>query len=135
MFVNFKDGAVYHFDVKFGTDPGDTITGLSLFDAIEAETTLTTDRLDFGPFGIFIDGIDFDGHANAGYLGGEDWWHYWNRDGSGPWVFGSTSASFRLLGDGDADGWVYGSAAAPVPEPASLGLLGIASLAVLRRRR
>ena len=42
--IEFSDGGLYTFEVGFDG----TTTGLGLFDVIEAETTLTTVRDDFG---------------------------------------------------------------------------------------
>lgn len=132
--INFSDGAAYEFDVAFSIV---TIGGLDAFDIIEADSTLTTVRQDFG-WGVFIDGISYEGHSNVGYLGGEDWWHYWVYDADqDSWVSPELGAAGRTLTDGCADGWVYGSANPPVvtPEPATAGLLAVGGLAMLRRRR
>lgn len=140
VLINFGDGAQYQFDVTFTGTP----TGTQLLDIISANTTLTTVQQDFG-FGIFVDGIAFDGHSNSGFGGGEEWWHYWTRDSdadafTSPLDFGSSG---RSVHDGNWDGWVYGNADAPLgafvstptPEPASGALLGLVGLSLLVRRR
>lgn len=119
VYINFKDGAIYDFDVSFD---GST-TGLGLFDIIESQTVLTTVRKTFG-IGQYIDGISFDGHSNAGYGGGADYWHYWVRDNDlSPWVSSNVGALDRVVINGVEDGWVYGSNAAPVPEPGIIAVL------------
>lgn len=130
LYLEFKGGAVYEFEVAFDG----TTTGIGLFDIIEAETTLTTDRQDFG-FGVFVNGITYDGHSNIGYAGGEDWWHYWTKDGeSAGWAAPSVGAVDRVVEDGFSDGWIYGRAGT-VPEPASLALMLIGGLLIGKRRR
>jgi hypothetical protein len=119
VYINFKDGAAYDFDVSFD---GST-TGLGLFDIIESQTSLTTIRKTFG-IGQYIDGIGFAGHSNAGYGGGSDYWHYWVRDSEqSAWASSNVGASDRVVNDGIEDGWVYGSSASPVPEPGVMGIL------------
>ena len=130
VYIEFQDGAIYEFDVSFDGSP----TGIGLFDLIEADTSLTTVRGDFG-FGVFIDGITFDGHSNVGYGGGDDWWHYWVREPGGVWMSSSVGAGARVLSDGASDGWVYGHGGAPVPEPQTLTLALIAAGFITARRR
>jgi hypothetical protein len=132
VLINFSDDHKYWFEVSYDG----SVTGIGLFDAIEAETSLTTQRVLYGD-DVFIDGISYDGHSNAGYGGGEDWWHYWVRSsGAGDWQAPAYGASDRTAGDGTWDGWVYGRAGAPyVPEPASLALLCAAAVAGLARLR
>lgn len=129
--INFDDGANYTFEVYFDG----TTTGLGLFDIIEANSDLSTDRQNFG-FGIFINGITFEGHSNIGYAGGENWWHYWTKDSEeASWTSPFIGAGDRVVPNGGSDGWVYGRAGAPLPEPAGLMLLALGSLLLHRRHR
>ena len=132
VIINFKDGAICEFDVAFDGSP----SGIGLLDIIEDATTLTTVREDFG-WGVFIDGISYDGHSNMGFGDGEDWWHYWVRDATAdpwetPWDYG---AADRVVTDGCYDGWVYGGASEPVPEPATMALLAAGAWAAMIRLR
>ena len=108
-----------------------SISGLGLFDAVESQSPLTTVRQNFGG-DIYIDGITYNGHSNSGYYGGEDWWHYWIKDGGQDWVSPGFGVSDRVLGAGDWDGWVYGRAVI-TPEPASIMLLAIGGMLIRRR--
>jgi len=130
LLVNFSDGAEYTFDVFFNG----AMTGIGLFDAIEAGTTLTTARQTFGS-DTYIDGISFQGHSDSGYAGGENWWHYWTKDiGQSNWSFAFTGPSSRTVEDGFWDGWVYGNENAPVPEPSAILILASGALLFVRRR-
>ncbi len=121
VFIEWADGFTAEFLVHFGSSELDTTTGLGLMDTIDAETELTTLRVDFDR-GTYIDGIGYQRHYNEGWAGGEDWWHYWenpagSREG---WVASATGASGRAVAHGDADGWIYGHADAPVTQESFL---------------
>jgi hypothetical protein len=129
--IDFGDGSAYVFEVSFDGSK----TGMQLLDVIEAHSTLTTVQSDFG-WGLFLDGVTYDGHSNVGYGGGDNWWHYWVKSpGQSNWQSPAYGAATRVVTDGSWDGWVYGRATAPAPEPATAMLLGAAGLFVLRRSR
>jgi hypothetical protein len=131
LYVEWSDGYIADFCVKFDSP---TVSGLNLFDIVEAETSLTTLRQDYG-FGVFINGITYNGHSNSGYGGGADWWHYWVKNsGQAEWLSPGYGASDRAVYNGDYDGWVYGRDGEPVPEPAAIVLFGLGGL-MLRKRR
>jgi hypothetical protein len=129
--VEFGDGAGYTFEVSFDGSK----TGMGLLDIIEANTSLTAVRNDFG-WGVFVDGFIYDGHSNVGWGGGENWWHYWVREsGQNAWESPSYGAVTRAATDGSWDGWVYGRASAPTPEPATALLFGLMGVFVMCRSR
>lgn len=134
VYVEWGDSFVAEFDVFFD-EPNRT--GLQLFDIIQADTTLSTERQDFG-FGEFIDGISFLGHSDAGAWTPETpeaYWHYWlMNDGEVDWTMSPIGAVDRIVLDGDSDAWIYGRAGA-VPEPATMALLGLGGLLLRRRTR
>jgi hypothetical protein len=130
LYIEWGDSYNTEFLVHFESA---TITGLDLFDIVESNITLTTDRKIYGE-DIFIDGISFNGHSNAGYAGGENWWHYWTKDaGQSEWTSPAYGAADRELSNGDYDGWIYGRASA-APEPATIALLA-AGLFFARNRK
>lgn len=130
LYIEWSDGYIAEFAVRFESV---SITGLNLFDMVEASLGLTTVRLNYGT-SVFIDGISFNGHSNIGYGGGENWWHQWIKNGDGNWEWGS-GVSERILNNGDSDGWIYGRAGEPVPEPLSVALFGLSGLILSRCRR
>ena len=129
LYIEWSDGFVAEFTVSFESA---TITGLEMFDIVEAGTSLTIVRI-YG--GEFIDGISYQGHTNSGYGGGEDWWHYWTMESGttewvSPWDYG---AADRIVENGDCDGWIYGRAG-EVPEPTTIALLAVGGLMLKRRK-
>jgi hypothetical protein len=132
--INWKDGYAAEFLVRFGSESSATAVGIDLLNTITANTSLTAVLTDWG-WGISVDGISFDGHSDPGYAGGEDYWHYWTKDnGETMWTSSWVGAMDRIVNNGDSDGWVYGSAGAPVPEPMTLALLGAGGLALRRKK-
>jgi hypothetical protein len=127
LYIGWKDGFSLEFAVSFSTD---TVSGLELIQIAEAGSDLDLVIQDFG-WGDYVDGISYMGHSDVGFGGGEDWWHYWNKDGGEGWISPMFGASDRIVFAGSADGWVYGKST--VPEPASLLLLGLGGL-MLRRK-
>lgn len=128
--VSFKDGADYLFAVNFN----DSMTSAGMLHLLEDETGLDVDFQDFG-WGEFVNGLSYDGHSDIGYGGGEDWWHYWISDDAETWTSPWFGIADRVVVDGSIDGWRYGYSYTPIPEPMTVGLLGLGGLLVVRRRR
>lgn len=140
VYIEWSDGFWTEFEVGFGLSGADTITGLALLQELDSagsiDFTLTTK--DWG-WGITIEGMEYTDagvtHYNPGWVVDEDWWHYWNKDvGATDWLFSSVGGDARMVGNGDMDGWIYGRAGSPIPEPCTVALLGLGGLLVVRRR-
>jgi hypothetical protein len=140
---NFPDGFVADYNVHFG---GATADGFSLTSAADAaDGNLALAWSNFGSSGQFLTVASYTGgHAGDGSVFNEarpeDWWHEWvGTSPASDWTFGN-GASFDTVPSGGRFGWVFGSAAAPVPEPATAGGLLLAGAGGLlarsgRRRR
>ncbi len=98
-------------------------TGFDMIQAIANNGDVELDLQNFG-FGVFVNGITYNGYSKIGYGGGEDWWHYWTSTDGSEWEISWVGASARSLGNGEWDGWRYGSDEAPriplVPEPSTI---------------
>ena len=134
---NFPGGFVADYNVHFS---GTTADGFSLTSAADAgDPNLSLAWTDFGASGQFLTVATYaGGHAGDGSVFDpsrpEDWWHEWTgASPSAAWAFGN-GASTDSVGDGGRFGWVFGSAAAPVPEPAAAGGLLLAGAVGLLAR-
>lgn len=114
VLVEFGDGAVFAFGVSFD-DP--STTGIDLMDAIEAGTTLTTQRKYYTGLGYIIEEISYLGHVSTDAWSPQNpdaWWRYWVKNPPAawemPWDYG---ASTRIVSDGCADAYVYGHSNSP----------------------
>jgi len=133
VLMNFGDGAAYQFDVSFGAEP---VTGLDLIDTLEAAGIgFSTTRI-FG--GLYLSQFSYGGHSNTDAWSSSTpgaYWHYWVKDDpAADWTYSYVGASDRNVYNGYWDGWVYGSDAEPVPEPATLALVALGAAAALARR-
>ena len=138
VYIEWLDGFVAEFAVNFGQTGSDTVMGADLMLTLDSE--LLDFTLEYTNWGteeepdLFVDGILYLGHYNSGYGGGANWWHYWIKDaGETEWTSPSYGRSSRVVSDGDMDGWIYGRDT-PVPEPATIALLGIGAVFVFRKR-
>ena len=124
VYIEWSDGFNIEFIVHFGIDANETTTGQGLIDIIEAETELTTMRVDY-VWGELIDGISYQEHSDAGYIEGELWWHYWENDAGScnPWFLSMIGAGNRIVTHGDADAWIYGRG----DEPPAIDIIKVGS--------
>ncbi|MGB8226194.1 MAG: PEP-CTERM sorting domain-containing protein [Sedimentisphaerales bacterium] len=139
VYIEWSDGFIAEFDINFGQSALDTITGADLLLTLDSE--LSDFTLAYTNWGsetapdLFVDGIEYQGHINSGYSGGENWWHYWIKDaGESEWISPMYGMSSRTVHNGDVDGWIYGRGGAPIPEPTTTASLALGGL-LLRRRR
>ena len=136
---DFLAGNTYMVEVAFD----DAISGQEALDLIVADSNeagfdFNYDVITYS-FGDFLVGIALDGDGDYGdgssppYI---DYWHYWTQEGDANWTESMVGFSDRILTDGAADGWVFGTTDAPaqIPAPATLAL-AIPALFGSRRRR
>ncbi len=90
LYIEWSDGFTAEFNVHFGNDESDTLTGLELLSLVEEETELITVQTEYS-WGISIDGMSYQGHSDPGYVDGENWWHYWNNDAGSRYPWGNAS--------------------------------------------
>ncbi|MBW7992258.1 MAG: hypothetical protein FVQ84_19900, partial [Planctomycetes bacterium] len=126
VYIEWSDGFWTEFEVNFGQDKTDTTIGLELLKELDRDESIdfTLSTEDWG-WGITIEGMEYvEGgvsHYNPGWVEGEDWWHYWNKNaGETEWSSSLLGGDVRIVSDGDVDGWIYGRAGAPVEADAAL---------------
>lgn len=135
--IGFANGNEYRFEVSW---QGQGVTGWDLMTTIASEVDGFTLQFQTSQWGVFLEGIGFDGDYDWGDGSGwsegiEDYWHYWTADSAAdPWVSSMVGADSRQVSDGSMDGWVFLSSDAPATVPAPGGLL-LAAMAFTRRRR
>ena len=130
---------------------GQTRTGGDMLDAVDAASERFYLELQSFDFGDLVDGIgwdadgdgfsktDPDDYFHPGWVDPDYWGYTTSTDGI-IWEYSMVGMRDRQLSNGSWDGWAYGSTGAPpspVPEPATLMLVGWGCVwvAVRRRRR
>jgi hypothetical protein len=130
--INWSDGYVAEFKVLFASE---TISGADAMGVIDSALSNFSTVVYGSGTSAFIDGISYAGHSNEGYAGGENWWHYWTMEsGDASWTSSWIGAGQRVLTSGDSDGWVYGNAGDPIPEPMTLAMLGLGMVLAVRKK-
>lgn len=135
---DFIEGETYVFDISF--DEG-SFTGQDALDLLVAETDgpfeFTYDVISYS-FGDFLTGVGIDTSYNYGD-GTEapdyNYWAYWTQESGSDWVSSMIGFGDRLLADGAADGWVFGTDAMPSTIPAPPAVALVAAGLMLQRRR
>lgn len=135
--IDFSSGDGALFTLHYDGAP----TSWSALQTLESQVPGFALSAEVFPFGVFVTGLGVGGLWDFGT--GDQWpvvenyWHFWTRGASGAWESAGFGPSDRVLVDGSADAWVFGSPAAPqeVPAPAAGALLALAGLTRTRRRR
>ncbi|MCP4069954.1 MAG: hypothetical protein GY741_16900 [Phycisphaeraceae bacterium] len=139
QFDFLSSGNTYVVDLFFD----ESMSGQAAIEMIAADSTTAGFSFEYDvisySFGDFLVGIDIEGDSDYGdgstppYV---DYWHYWTGDAGGPWTESMVGFGDRLLTDGSADAWVFGTADAPatIPAPATIAIV-LPMIAARRRRR
>jgi len=94
-------------------------------------------------WGVMVNSLSYDGLTidnDSTSAPGDTWLVYWASTDGNHWSTPPAGVSSNVIGDGDWNGWTATAAgqwpgAAPVPEPATLAIISIGALAMLKRRR
>ena len=95
---------------------GTMVSGIRLIELASAQHGLSY-SLGFGKQAVCqLDGIGPSGGECFAYY--PDFWGYWHGNGGGGWTWASGGAATYRVGDGDVEGWVWGSGDTPSTHPA-----------------
>lgn len=142
VIFNWPDGFVADYDVEYGTGPSSTILGYTATQDCAADPNLTLQWINYGSatdpayflnYASYTGGHVGDGSTYNPVTAPNNYWTEWYANG-GPWQYGN-GASVDTLDNGGEIGWVFGSTATPVPEPASMAIFLGAGALLIRRRR
>ncbi|HOM60409.1 MAG TPA: hypothetical protein PLP49_03075 [Anaerohalosphaeraceae bacterium] len=142
--VDFADDLSFAFGYQWEGEKT-SYDALLAIDACSADFTMLS-HWDDSLGGWFVDDLDYLGVSPRG----SSWSFFTASDGQN-WQSSWLGASERVLSDGDWDGWASGewvwvgpgawdwaftgTVHTPIPEPASIGLLGLMSVLVVRKGR
>jgi hypothetical protein len=126
---------------EFAVNYDGTITGEQALQLLQADSDFRLTTQHFGS-GDMVTGLDYGGYVQTGNgAGGTAYWNYFTGDGT-TWTRSGMGFGTRDLSNGSYDGWMWNTTTSSgpdfvtaAPEPASLVLLGLGSICLLRRRR
>lgn len=136
---DFLSGNSYVVDVFFeGSLSGQEAIEMIAAESTSAGFTFNYDVISYS-FGDFLVEIELDADSDYGdgsappYI---DYWHYWSSEADAAWEASMIGFGDRILTDGAADAWVFGTDDAPatIPAPATIAIL-LPAIAARRRRR
>ena len=120
---DFLSGNTYVVDLFFeGSMSGQEAIEMIAGGSADAGFSFSYDVINYS-FGDFLVEIELDADADYGdgstppYL---DYWHYWTSESGGAWEESMIGFGDRILTDGAADAWVFGTADAPATIPAPI---------------
>ncbi len=109
--IRYADGSVRTSCVSFDQS---SISGLELLQRADNEVIMQPAPGNAAVCKIDGDGCDYPAEpcfCTFGAGGSGKYWAYWQLDGA-TWRYGQQGAGARRVGDGDVDGWAYGSGSA-----------------------